>query len=145
MLQQSVILSFPKTLIERPIVSSLIKNFDVEVNILQAHITPEEDGRMFAIMRATKAVLDQAFRHLRENGVKVVLPSRNLWWDEEACVHCTACVGQCLPGAFRVDAKTRQVVFDAEKCIACGLCLPACAYGAVAPVGAHLHERGALP
>ena len=51
MTQKSAILNFPKSLLDRPVVSQVIRKYEVEVNILQASITPEEDGRMFAIFR----------------------------------------------------------------------------------------------
>jgi L-aspartate semialdehyde sulfurtransferase ferredoxin len=62
--------------------------------------------------------------------------------DEERCVHCGACVGQCASAAFTVDRSTRKVVFDPGRCIACELCIPACAYGAVESVNDHLRRTG---
>ena len=50
---------------------------------------------------------------------------------EERCVHCGACVGQCLARALDVDTATTRVVFDGERCLGCGLCIPACGYGAL--------------
>ena len=51
MIQRSAILSFPKEIVDRPVITQLVRDVGVEVNILQAHITPEEDGHMFAISR----------------------------------------------------------------------------------------------
>jgi len=69
---------------------------------------------------------------------------RNLVWDEDACVHCGACAGQCPSGAFHVEEETRKVVFEHDKCIACELCIPACSYGAVQSVSDHLKRTGEL-
>ncbi|MDJ0763375.1 MAG: NIL domain-containing protein [Myxococcota bacterium] len=142
MIQKSAILNFPKSLLDRPVISRIIKEFDVEVNILQASITPEEDGRMFAIFRGQGQQVNSALSYLKESGIKVFLPVKNLVWDEDRCVHCTACVGQCPSSAFTVEQETYQVTYDAARCIACELCIPACSYGAVASVSDNLRIRG---
>jgi ferredoxin len=144
MIQKSAILNFPKSLLDRPIISRLIKDFDVEVNILQASITPEEDGRMFVIFRGLGKDVDKALSYLKENGIRVFLPVKNLVWDEERCVHCTACVGQCPSSAFTVEPETQRVVYDAKACIACELCIPACSYGAVKSISDNLRKAGEL-
>jgi len=65
-----------------------------------------------------------------------------LSWNEALCVHCGACVGQCLSRAFIVDEATRRVVHDGDRCIACELCIPACSYGAVESIGEHPGKPG---
>jgi len=131
MSQKSVELHFSKDLVEKPIVSHLIKNFDVELNILQARITPEEDGTMFLLFEGPEAALEKAFNYLKELGVKTIFPATRLVWHEEKCTHCGACVGQCLPKAFFVETETREVIFDESRCIACELCIPACIFGVI--------------
>ncbi len=142
MIQKSAILNFPKDLLDRPVISNVIRNFEVEVNILQASITPEEDGRMFVIFRGGKEAVEQSLAYLKNSEIRVYLPVKNLVWDENRCVHCTACVGQCPSSAFTVDAQSRQVVFDAARCIACELCIPACSYNAVESISEHLAKTG---
>ena len=39
-----VVLHFPKRLVDRPIVCRLVKDYNLEINILQALFTPEEEG-----------------------------------------------------------------------------------------------------
>ena len=144
MAQVSAILNFPKAKIDSPVISTVIRKMEVEVNILQAHITPEEDGHMFAIFSGEKKSVDDAFEYLKKNNVRVILPTRNLVWDEAKCVHCTACVGQCPSAAFTVDPDTKQVVYKADRCIACKLCIPACSYGATESVSDHFRRTGEL-
>ncbi|MBW2263252.1 MAG: 4Fe-4S binding protein, partial [Deltaproteobacteria bacterium] len=116
MIQKSVILNFPRSQVDKPVVSSVIRSFDVEVNILQAHVTPEEAGRMFTIFKGERHQVDRALDFLRQNEVQTILPVKNLVWDEELCVHCGACVGQCLSSAFNTETESRRTVFDAQKC-----------------------------
>ena len=144
MIQTSAIFRFPKVQVERPLISHVIRECDVEVNILQARITPEEDGHMFAIFRGSRKAVDNAFRYLKKNQVHVILPAKNLVWDEEVCVNCGACVGQCPSSAFQVDPDSRNVVFNHDRCIACELCIPACSYKAVESISDHLKRTGEL-
>jgi len=144
MFQQTAILNFPKSLIGRPVISHVIKNYDVEVNILQATITPQEDGHMFTIFSGKKQSVLKALDYLSENEVQIIKPEKNLVRDEARCVHCTACVGQCISNAYTVDPTTYKVVYNADHCIACKLCIDACAFGAVESIGDHLKRTGGL-
>jgi ferredoxin len=144
MIQKSVILNFPRSQVDKPVISSVIRNYDVEVNILQAHVTPEEAGRMFTIFRGERAHVNGALDFLKRNEVQTILPVKNLVWDEQLCVHCGACVGQCLSSALTMDPATMRVVFEGEKCLACELCIPACSYSAVESIGDHLERTGEL-
>jgi L-aspartate semialdehyde sulfurtransferase ferredoxin len=141
MKQKSMILNFPKEQIEKPLISELIKNFNVSINILEAHISPAEGGKMFVIMQAdNEKLIDTAVKHIKKEGINVVLPSKNLLWDEEKCVDCGACIVHCYPQALFFDEKAK-LVYDDQKCIACGLCVPACSYGAIETVEEHLKKE----
>lgn len=142
--QRHVILTFPKSIVDRPIISQLARERGVEVNILQAHITPEHDGRMFAILQAPESAVDDAINYLVDLGVRVVLPVQNLVWNRDLCVDCGACVGPCPSQAFTVNPSTRETEFHPELCIACDLCIPTCAYGALESISTHLQRTGEL-
>lgn len=138
MMQKSVILHFSSDLVDKPIVNYIIKNFDVELNILQARITPEEDGTMFLLFKGETENLKKAFDYLDSIGVKTIFPHKKLAWYEDKCTHCGACVGQCLSKAFYMEPITRKVIFEEKQCIACELCIPACPFKAIASVSEHL-------
>lgn len=142
MAQKSIILHFNNRLVDKPIVSHLVKAYDIDLNILHARITPEEDGTMFLIMEGEAERIESGIKYLEGLGVKTLLPSKNLIWKEERCVHCGACVGQCLPKALDVEAATRRVKYDGAACIACELCVAACPYGAIESVSKHLSAEG---
>ena len=139
--QKGAILYFPKTLVDAPLISRVIRQFDVEVNILQASITQAEDGRMFALFRGTLPAIEQSLQFLRDEQIRVILPPRNLLWDEELCVHCGACVGQCFAGALSLDDAFR-LQLDDGRCRACELCVAACSYGALEPLSAATNGNG---
>ncbi len=144
MYQKSAVLTFPKSHIDKPHTSHIVKTFDVEVTIMHASITPVADGNMFAIFRGDEDAVNKAFEYLVENDVRIILPEKNLIRDEEKCIHCSACVGQCFSGAFSVDKDTHKVIYDGDKCIACGLCVDACSYGVIESVGEQLKRTGAI-
>jgi ferredoxin len=121
-----IVLRFPKRLVERPIVYRLVKDYDLEFNILRASITPEQEGVMVIELKGNQSEYDKGIEFLIKAGVKIQSLSQDVTRNEERCTHCGACITVCPPGAFRVDPKTRMVIFDNKKCIACGLCIPAC-------------------
>ena len=141
--EKNVILSFPKDLINQPFVSQLIKEKEIEINILQAYITPE-GGQLFAIFKGATTAVEGAIDFLKQQQVKVTLPATNLIWDKERCVHCGGCTGQCTTGALSIDSNTFEVHYEGSSCIACKLCIPACSYGALESISDHLRKTGAL-
>jgi len=121
-----VVLHFPKRLVERPIIYRLVKDYDLEFNILKASITPEQEGLLVLELKGNQTEYDKGIDFLIKAGVRIQSLSQDVTRNEERCTHCGACITVCPPGAFRLDPKTRMVIFDNEKCIACGLCIPAC-------------------
>jgi ferredoxin len=121
-----IVLRFPKRLVERPIIYRLVKDYDLEFNILKASITPEQEGVMVLELKGSQAEYDKGIEFLIKAGVQIQSLSQDVTRNDERCTHCGACITVCPPGAFRLDPKNRMVIFDNEKCIACGLCIPAC-------------------
>jgi ferredoxin len=130
-MQKSVYLNFTNELVNRPIISTLIRKYDIDVNILEARINPNEEGSMFVQVSGTDENVEQALGFLVSMGVRARVKPDRILWRQEICVSCGACVAQCLPRALSVDPASHLVLYDQEKCIACRLCIPACPYGAV--------------
>jgi ferredoxin len=123
---KKVVLRFPKRMVDRPIIYRLVKDYDLEFNILKASITPEQEGLLVLELKGNQQEYDKGIEFLLKAGVKIQSLSQDVRRNEERCTQCGACVTVCPTGAFRLDPKTRLVIFEDEKCIACGLCLPAC-------------------
>ncbi len=138
MTRKSVILHFGPDLTDKPIISGMLRKFDISVNILQASITPDEAGTMFVWLEGDPAEIRNTLGYLEEVGVRLVFPKKNLIWDEKMCTHCGACVGQCLPKALSISNDSGCVSLDHERCLACELCIPACPFGALQSVAEHL-------
>lgn len=121
-----IVLRFPKRLVERPLIYRLVKDYDLEFNILKASITPEQEGLLVLELKGNQSEYDKGINFLIKAGVKIQSLSQDVTRNEDRCTSCGACITVCPTKAFSVDPKTRLVLFDNDKCIACGLCIPAC-------------------
>jgi len=121
-----IVLRFPPRLVDRPIVSRLVKDYNLEFNILKASVTPAEEGLMVLELSGEQEAYDKGIRYLTTTGVRIQSLSQDVIRNEERCTHCGACVTICPTGAFELEPLTRQVKFHNEKCLACGLCIKTC-------------------
>ena len=126
MVDKKIVLHFPKRLVDRPIVSHLIKDHDLEFNILKASVTQNEEGLMVLELKGKQEDYDKGIAYLKEAGVIIESLSQNVIRNEERCTHCGACITVCPVGVFELDMATRQTKFHDKKCIACGICIKTC-------------------
>jgi len=126
MVSKRIVLKFPHKLVDQPIVFKLVKDYDLVFNILQAKITPKEEGLMVLELNGTKENYAQGMKYLASVGVNVQPLSQDVKRDDDLCTHCGACVAICPTEALYTDKKTMKIIFDSDKCIACELCVKAC-------------------
>ncbi len=131
MATKKVVLNFPPRLIQEPVTYHLVRDYNLQVNIMRALVRPREKGRMVLELTGAKTDLDRAFEYLDQTGIQVDALVQELRYNPENCVHCTACTAFCPTGALSVDPASREIVFDASQCILCESCIPACAYQAI--------------
>ncbi len=123
---RKIVLRFPPRLVDQPIVYHLVKDYDLQFNILKASITPNEEGILVVELSGKKKDYDEAIRFLAGAGVEVQALIKDVARLEVRCTHCGACVTMCPVGALVVNTETRLVDFLESKCIACGLCIKPC-------------------
>jgi len=126
-----VVIRFPKHLLDKPITSQLVKDHDLDFNILRADVTQDSEGLLVMGLTGKKTNLDKGLRWAREQGVDVQPLAKEIIRNDKLCVHCGACVNVCPTDALTIDAESREVAFNSNRCIACELCVPACPFQAM--------------
>jgi Fe-S-cluster-containing dehydrogenase component len=129
---KNIILHYPKEHTEKPIISNLIKRYDLTVNISRARIGQDEEGTMVIEISGKRENLDAGLNYLKDIGLSFKPVSLVVQRLDERCTHCSACTVICPSGALIVeDRRSMEVKFIQDKCIACGLCIPTCPYKAM--------------
>lgn len=126
MISKRIVLKFPHRLVDQPIIYNLVKEFNLQFNILKAYVTPREEGLMVLELTGAQKKFDKAVEYVKSLGITVQPLSKDIKKNEEKCTHCGACVPICPTEALVMDPKTREVIFYNERCIACELCIKAC-------------------
>ena len=123
---KKIVLHFPSNLVDQPIVSRLVREFNLDFNILKASISPEEEGLLVLELTGKQGDFDKGIKYLKASGLIIQSLSQDVVRNKDRCTNCGACVTICPTGAFEVDPKTREIIFRDEKCLACGICIKAC-------------------
>ncbi|MDI6616315.1 MAG: NIL domain-containing protein [Syntrophaceae bacterium] len=126
MYSKKIIIRYGADVVDKPVVYSLVKDFDLAFNIMRARISPRREGLMVLDLSGTKKNFDRAIRYLRGLGLSVEPLSKSVTRNIDRCVHCGACVAFCTSGALYLDKNTMEVIFDPEKCSGCELCVKGC-------------------
>jgi ferredoxin len=121
-----LVLRFPQRLLDKPIVSHLVKDFNLDFNILKASVTPGEEGLLVMELVGERGDYDKGVKYLTDAGVKIQPLSQDVVRNDLRCTHCGACITLCPTGAFTLEKGTRKVKFDHTKCVVCELCIKAC-------------------
>jgi L-aspartate semialdehyde sulfurtransferase ferredoxin len=117
---------FPKETSDQPIISQLVRRYDIEFNILKADILPQREGIMIIELKGLRENVQEALTYLKDLGVNVERLAGKIRRDEGRCFQCGACTGVCPVGALSIHRPDMAVLFDPEKCTGCGLCVPVC-------------------
>lgn len=131
MATKRLVLSFPEDIVTKPITYRLVKDFDIEFNILRAEITTDMEGKILIEIKGSKEKLKQGIDYLEEAGVTIQEATKDILVDKENCVDCGVCVSLCITDALYIDKKSRRLEFDRDKCILCGFCQNCCPVDAI--------------
>ena len=121
-----LILRFPQTEVEKPIVCYLAKDYDLTFNILNAAILPRKEGIMVLELSGSRKNFKAGVNYLKSQGVQVQNASQEVKRIKKKCTHCGACTAVCPTGALEVQRPEMHVDFIQKKCSVCELCLPVC-------------------
>ena len=131
MATKRLVLSFPENIVTKPITYKLVKDFDIEFNILRAEITADMEGKILIELKGKKDDLKSGMDHLTKEGVSIQEATTDILLDKEKCVDCGVCVSLCITNALFLDKKSRKLEFDRDKCILCGFCQNCCPVEAI--------------
>jgi len=129
MAEQRVVLKFHRWQLDKPITYHLVKDYDLEMNILQAKVTTEE-GKLVLGLSGLEQNIEEGIVWLKEQKVIVEPLATGLDVNKESCVDCGACTAVCPTGALYFTADW-TLMYDEEKCILCMACVPACPVRAI--------------
>jgi L-aspartate semialdehyde sulfurtransferase ferredoxin len=126
-----ILLKFSEKIIEDPIISQVVLDLKVPINIITAHVD-SKGGEVLAEVPEEK--LANIVRALRKKGVSVSFP-KLIEVDTQKCISCGSCVALCPVDAIAV-ADDKMIVFDKEKCVGstCSTCVDACPARAIKSV-----------
>jgi L-aspartate semialdehyde sulfurtransferase ferredoxin len=121
-----LMLHFPITEAQKPIVCNLVRNFDLTFNILKATILPRKEGLMVLELSGNRKNFNDGVTYLKSQGVQVKRPKNEVKRIKKRCIHCGACTAVCPTGALSIQRPEMTVTFDQSKCSICQMCVPAC-------------------
>jgi ferredoxin len=124
--KKRMVLHFPADTVNEPITYTLIKEYDVLVNILNADITHGKEGNLLVEMSGNGAQVDEALVYLEDKHVEISPVVKTILFKQDRCIHCGACSSVCFPGALSMEESSRKLLFNPEACVACELCIKAC-------------------
>ena len=126
-----LLLYFPKSETEKPIVYHLVKDYDLVINIFRAKVTPEEFGYLVLDVTGSEENIARGMDFVRTFNVQVDEAQKGVRWDRGRCTMCTNCIPHCPTKALHVaDRATMEVAFSSELCVECLSCLENCPFGA---------------
>jgi L-aspartate semialdehyde sulfurtransferase ferredoxin len=115
-------LHFSPKMVNKAVITDMIKKFDVSFNILRADIN-SQGGNM--LIEITGADEEEAISYIENEGIVVSPVKRVVKKDEEMCIDCGACVSLCPVRAISLESDWTVEVNDKE-CIGCKLCTYSC-------------------
>lgn len=115
-------LTFSPSIVNKAIISNLVKTYDINFNILRADITPQ-GGKMLIEINGTQQ--SQAIEFLEKEGIHLNPIKKVVKKDEEKCIDCGACISLCPVEAI-CPAEDWTVEVDDQLCIGCGFCTSSC-------------------
>ncbi len=126
MYARMLVLRFPKSVVHKPLVCNLVKEFDLTFNILNAQVLPRREGILVLELSGSRKNYKLGVQYLKDQGVQVQNAEQEIKRDNNSCTHCGACTAVCPTGALSIQRPEMTVEFNQKKCSVCELCVPAC-------------------
>ena len=126
MYSRMLVLRFPKSVVHKPLVCDLVKEYDLTFNILNAQVLPRREGILVLELYGSRKNFKLGVKYLKDQGVHVQNAEQEIKRDQNSCTHCGACTAVCPTGALSIRRPEMIIEFNQKKCSVCELCVPAC-------------------
>lgn len=126
MYSKILILRFPKTEVEKPIVCYLAKDYDLTFNILNATVLPRKEGVMVLELSGSRKNFKKGVEYLKSQSVQVQNADQEVKRNNKKCVHCGVCTAVCPTLALSIKRPEMKIRFEQKRCSVCELCVPVC-------------------
>ena len=124
--KRRIFLRFPPQSGDKPLSSLLVKDFDININILKAEVMPGKQGSLLLEMEGTEENLDKGIAFLKTHQVDCQPLDKSITLNQEKCINCGNCTAVCFAGALTMNPVTWELEFNKDECVACELCVKAC-------------------
>lgn len=121
---KKIVLRFGPEISDKPIISRLVRDYGLDINILKANVNPQKEGTM--VLEITGENVGEGISYLCRQGVEIKSLTQDIVRDEEKCTMCGCCTDLCPTGALYIDRPSMEVKFDSDQCVICQLCIKIC-------------------
>jgi ferredoxin len=125
-LKKTIVLNFKESSWDKPIVSSLSKDYNLTFNILKAQISPHKEGLLVLEVTGTDEDYKRGIEYLKSFDINISSLEKDVVRIEEKCIQCGVCTSMCPTKALDINRDTMEITFDVNKCIGCEACVKIC-------------------
>lgn len=119
-----IVLRFDASIVDKPVIYRLVKDYDLVFNILKANVSPQMQGTL--VMELSGDRFQEGLDYLSASGVMVEPLGEQIVRNLDKCTSCGACTAICPTGALYLNRPSMEVAFKDELCVVCQLCTRAC-------------------
>ncbi len=120
------VLKFPPQSGDKPLSYVLVKEYDININILKAEVIPGKRGNLLLELIGRKSNIDKGIEYLEANNVVCSPLDKKIKFNQDKCINCGNCTAVCFAGALTMHPETWELQFNKKECIVCELCVKAC-------------------
>ena len=81
--KKRVVLTFPPSLVDKPITYHLVKDYGLVFNILKARVTPREEGRLVLEIEGKREDLNKGIKFLKSLGIRIEPLAQDIRWIKD--------------------------------------------------------------